>query len=109
MTHWTAIQAMENGRKDMSLIWLIEHIQESLSFQLEVNWIKIGGVIDVPGDCASKFWWSNSSNPYNAVDYRFFIWRPNAILGEITLDYKQPLPWIIMMTTNPIDLNFDSL
>ena len=51
----------------------------------------------------------NSSNPYNAVDYRFFIWRPGAILGEITLDYKQPLPWIIMITTDPIDLNFDSL
>ena len=51
----------------------------------------------------------NSSNPYNAVDYRFFIWRPGAILGEITMDYKQPLPWIIMITTDPIALNFDSL
>ena len=33
----------------MSLIGLIEHINESLSFEYEVNWTRINRVIDIPG------------------------------------------------------------
>jgi hypothetical protein len=38
---------MEKNWKNTTLIWLIVCIEESLSFSFEVNWVRIGRVIDV--------------------------------------------------------------
>ena len=43
----TGIDAMENNHKDMCLIGTIDSINKSLSFQLEVDWSRIGEVINM--------------------------------------------------------------
>ena len=39
----------ENSSNDMSLMYIVEQIEKSLNFEFEVNWTRIGGVIDIPG------------------------------------------------------------
>ena len=40
---------MENSSNDMSLIYIVEYIEKNLCFGFEVNWTRIGGLIDIPG------------------------------------------------------------